>query len=233
MAMNFRVFRTREDVAGGAADFLLTRLERQPALIVALSGGSTPHVLYDLLGRDPLRAKLSEYQITWVIGDERCVPPEHERSNARMVKETLFRAGISDAHRFVRFRTELGDPVTIARDFEEQWNGLAIAGLDVALLGMGEDGHAASLFPGTPILDVENGVAASVFVPQVEMWRVSLTLPVLRAAKARLVLAAGDAKRAILERCRKGEVFPVTRVMEGEGESWWLVDEAAYGENLT
>lgn len=231
--MNFRVFRTFDDVAGGAADFLLTRLARQPSLIVALSGGSTPHALYDLLGCDPLRAKLSECRITWVIGDERCVPPEDERSNARMVKATLFREGIPAAHRFLRFRTELGDPAKIACDFEEQWNALAIAELDVALLGLGEDGHTASLFPGTPILDVENGVAASVFVPQVEMWRVSVTLPVLRAAKARLVLAAGGAKRPILERCRKGEVFPVTRVMEGEGESWWFVDETAYGENLT
>lgn len=228
--MNFRVFRDLGDVAGGAADFLLTRAQKQAALVVALSGGSTPRALYEILGRDPLRAALRPNQITWVVGDERCVPPDHAESNARMIRETLFREGISEGHRFLRFRTELEEPEAIARDFEEQWASLAIDAIDVAFLGMGEDGHTASLFPGTPIFDVEDRVAAAVFVPRVEMWRVTLTLPILRASRSKLVLASGASKRAILDRCRAGEPFPITQVMEGESDAWWLVDQAAYGE---
>lgn len=228
--MNFRVFRNLEDVAGGAADFLLTRAEKQPSLVVALSGGSTPRALYELLGGDPFKTALSGRKITWIVGDERCVPPDHPESNARMVRETLFREGISERHRFVRFQTEFVHPETIAIDFEDQWSSLSIDGIDVALLGIGEDGHTASLFPGTPILDITDRVAAAVFVPRVGMWRVSLTLPTLQASRSKLVLASGATKRPILDRCRAGEQFPVTRVMQGEGAGWWLVDQAAYGD---
>jgi 6-phosphogluconolactonase len=177
-----------------------------------------------------VREALGRTAITWVVGDERCVPPDHEESNSRMITETLFRDGMSIGHSFLRFRTEIGDAAAVAGELEAQWRGQGIEGIDVALLGLGEDGHTASLFPDTPILEIDRGIAAPVFVPRLGVWRVSLTLPTLRATKSKLVLASGESKREILDRCRNGERFPITRVMEGEGEAWWLVDQKAYGD---
>src|SRR5205085_9901367 len=105
-----------------------------------------------------------------------------------------------------------------------------IAALDLVLLGVGDDGHTASLFPGTPVLQVEDRIAAEVFVPRLNTWRVTITKPVIRAAKARVVLAAGASKRPILEQVRAGADYPIAQVTREAGETWWFVDRAAAPE---
>ncbi len=164
--------------------------------------------------------------ITWVVVDERFVPITDPQSNAKMIDETLFANGMSDGHRFLRFETELGDPAATARDSEERWRAYGLSNLDIILLGMGDDGHTASLFPGTTALQVTDRIATEVWVEKLAMWRVTLTKPVIRDAKLRMVLAAGAKKKPILEDVRRGVDYPIAQATRGV-ETWWLIDRDA------
>jgi len=223
--MNLRIFDTTDDLLSAAARTIVQRVEAG-ARTIALSGGSTPKPLYAMFGASPMREQLKEFPITWVVVDERYVPIDDPDSNAGMMQKTLFANGMSPAHRFLRFRTELNDPAATARTFEDDWRALNIAQLDVILLGMGDDGHTASLFPGTPVLEVEDRIASEVFVPRLDTWRVTITKPVIRAAALRLVLSTGAKKKPILEAVRDGADYPIAQATNGV-ETWWLIDRDA------
>ena len=214
--MNLRIFDNTADLIQAAARTLIQRIDAG-AQTIALSGGSTPKPLYELLGQN---SELRKKPITWVLVDERYVPIDDPQSNAGMIEKTL------KPERFLRFKTELGDPARTADEFEREWRELKIERLDIALLGMGDDGHTASLFPGTDVLTVENRIAAAVFVPKMNSWRVTLTKPVLRAAGLRMVLVAGASKRPILQEVRAGADYPIALVTRGV-ETWWFVDREA------
>ena len=109
----------------------------------------------------------------------------------------------------------------------EIWVGLYLSATFLGL-GCGDDGHTASLFPGTPVLDVEDRIASAVFVPRLDQWRVTLTMPVIRAAKLRIVLATGESKAKIIREVREGVPHPIALATEGV-ETWWFVDRAAAG----
>jgi 6-phosphogluconolactonase len=225
--MNLRIFDTTDDLLTAAARTLIQKVQ-SGARTIALSGGSTPKPLYVMLGASPMRAQLADFPITWIVVDERYVPIDHPDSNAGMMQKTLFANGLSPAHRFLRFDTDLNDPAATARAFENEWHSLGLTQLDVVLLGIGDDGHTASLFPGTPVLDVEDRIAAEVFVPRLDTWRVTLTKPVLRAAALRLVLA-GAKKKPILEAIREGADYPIAQATR-DVETWWLIDRDAAPE---
>src|SRR3954469_13509474 len=208
--MNLRIFDTPHDLLAAAARTLVQRVQAG-ARTIALSGGSTPKPLYAMLGASPLRGQLADFPITWVVVDERYVPIDHPDSNAGMMQQTLFASGMSPAHRFLRFDTDLNDPAATARAFENEWRTLGITQLDLVLLGIGDDGHTASLFPGTPVLDVSDRVASEVFVPRLDAWRVTITKPVIRGAMLRLVLATGAKKKPILEGVRDGADYPIAQ----------------------
>jgi 6-phosphogluconolactonase len=214
--VNLRVFDDAEALAHAAARTIL----QSGAKTIGLTGGSTPKRLYEILSESLPR------DVTWVLVDERYVPLDDPQSNAAMIERTLFARGVPE--RSLRFRTELNDPALTARVFEDDWRALNIDVLDVVLLGCGDDGHTASLFPGTPVLEVIDRIASEVFVPRLEQWRVTLTLPVLRAAKTRLVLATGEAKAKVIAEVREGVQHPVALATNGL-DSWWLVDRAAAG----
>ena len=214
--MNVRIFDSADDLAHAAARTIMQRIEAG-ARTIALSGGSTPKPVYELLGEQELP------DVTWVIVDERYVPIGDPQSNATMIEAALHPA------RLLRFKTELGDPDATARAFEEEWRAKGIDRLDLVILGMGDDGHTASLFPGTTALHVEDRIATEVWVEKMNMWRMTLTKPVLRAATLRVVLAAGEKKRSILEQVRAGTDFPIAQVTRGV-ETWWMVDRAASPE---
>jgi 6-phosphogluconolactonase len=111
--------------------------------------------------------------------------------------------------------------------FEAEWRAHNLDNLDVVILGIGDDGHTASLFPGTPALDVEDRIATSVFVEKLAMWRVTITKPVIRNAKLRIVLATGASKRDVLTTVRDGAMeLPIAQCTQGV-ETWWFVDRAA------
>jgi 6-phosphogluconolactonase len=221
--VNLRIFETFDDLTSATARTILQRVEAG-ARTIALSGGSTPKPLYALLGQSD---ELREQAITWVVVDERYVPLEHPESNAGMMEKTLFARGIAPAQRFLRFRTELNDPAATAAAFEDEWRSLGIQQLDLVLLGVGDDGHTASLFPGTDVLQVEDRIAAAVLVPRLDAWRVTITKPVIREAGARIVMVAGASKRTILEQVRAGADYPIAQVTQGTPDTWWLVTKDA------
>jgi len=226
--MNLRIFDSVDDLVKAASRTILQRTAQKPSSSIALSGGSTPKPLYQLLGSSPVRDELANRPITWVVVDERYVPFDDPQSNAGMIEKTLFANGHSSAHRFLPFHTDLPKPEQSAERFETDWNTLGLQNLDIVILGMGDDGHTASLFPGTGAIDVENGIATSVFVPRMNSWRVTITKPVIRAAALRIVLAAGTSKREILNHIRDGADYPIAVVTRGV-ETWWFVDKAAAG----
>jgi 6-phosphogluconolactonase len=212
--MNLRVFDSAEDLAQAAA----RAIAQSGARSIAVTGGSTPRRTYELL------ATSLPQDVTWVLVDERYVPMHDPQSNAAMIERTLFAGGVPE--RWLRFETELNDPTRTARVFEERWHQLGLESLDLVLLGCGDDGHTASLFPGTPVLAVQDRIASEVFVPRLDQWRVTLTLPVIRAAKQRLVLATGAAKAPVLAAIREGAEYPITAATRGV-DTWWLVDRDA------
>jgi 6-phosphogluconolactonase len=215
--MNLRIFESADDLVHAAARTIVQKIEAG-ARTIALSGGSTPKPVYELLGKETIDAP-----VTWVVVDERYVPMSDPQSNAAMIERTLHPV------RFLRFKTELGDPAATARAFEDAWRALGIERLDVVLLGMGDDGHTASLFAGTSALQVEGRIATEVWVEKLKMWRVTLTKPVIRDAALRIVLAAGETKRPVLEQVRAGVEHPIAQVTRGV-ETWWMVDRAAAPE---
>jgi 6-phosphogluconolactonase len=223
--MNIRIFDSPDDLASAAARTIEQRIGNLEAAAIGVSGGSTPRRLYEILDA---RQSLASTAITWVVVDERYVPEDDPQSNSSAIERTLFADGRAASHRFLRFDTSLADAARSAAAFEHNWHRMGVDHLDIVILGCGEDGHTASLFPGTPVLDVEDRIASEVFVPRLDQWRVTLTFPVLRAATLRIVLATGASKAAVLRDAREGADLPIVRATAG-GETWWFVDREAAG----
>lgn len=194
------VHRDQEAAAEAAANLLVTLIaEAQTArgvAHVALAGGNTPRRTYELLG--PLLANPAD--IEWWFGDERCVPADDPESNYRLLTETLLRQPAIPDDRVHRIRGELV-PRDAADRYAAELQGMVtldddgIPVLDVAFLGLGEDGHTASLFPGDPALEIRDRLAVPVVATKPPANRITLTLPVLRAARATVILATGPGKR--------------------------------------
>lgn len=221
------------DTAAQAAASLLAALidEAQAArgiAHVALAGGNTPRRTYELL--PPL--VVDPANVEWWFGDERCVPADDPDSNYQLITETLLRAPTVTADRVHRIRGEL-PPEEAAQRYEAELRGTVPLGddgiptLDVAFLGLGEDGHTASLFPGDPVLEVRDRLAVPVVAVKPPPNRITLTLPVLRAARSVVILATGSGKRDAVERVLAGP-DPATPASLLAAESLTLVlDEAA------
>lgn len=217
------------------ATLLAEAVEQRGVATMALAGGSTPKRLYRLLASPPDGVGAIPWaRVKLFLGDERCVPSDHQDSNERMVRESLL-AGLPAAPAFHPMLGGHPDPVaaaslyaqTLAREIPG--DGGAIPRFDVVLLGMGDDGHTASLFPDTPILDEER-LVAEVYVPRLDSWRLSLTPPVLNAARHVLFLVTGSAKAATLARVIADgprRHFPSSLVLPKDGEVEWHVDREA------
>lgn len=194
---------------------------------LALSGGSTPRALYRRLAALP-RERFDAWHVWW--GDERFVPHEHPDSNYRMAREELLDALELPPERVHPVPTQLSDPQAAARAYAQA---LADAlgdppALDLVLLGMGDDGHTASLFPGDAALEERTAPVAAAFPEHAPYARVTLTLPALAAARAVLFLVTGADKRPALARVLAGDAEPpAARVRPASGELVWLLDRAA------
>jgi len=204
--------------------------------VVALAGGSTPRTMYESLAAAELAAQVDWGLVHVAWGDERCVAPDDARSNSRMAREAfLDRVPISEAH-VHRIKGELG-PEAGAADYERVLHELFVAGrprFDLVLLGLGKDGHTASLFPRDPTLRERTRWVAGVEMPDVEprVPRVTLTLPVINAAGRVWFLVAGSGKcrvlRAVLDEPGAGASRSPAAMVQPAGELVWFVDRTAY-----
>lgn len=207
-------------VAGVLADRALAR--------VALAGGSTPKAAYRLLASPGYRDRVEWSRVELFFGDERCVPPDHPESNYRMAREALLDhvpLGADHVHRIAGERAPAEAAAAYAAVLKRQ---LGPTGrLDLALLGMGPDGHTASLFPGTAALQERVALAKEVFVSRLSSWRVTLTAPVLSAASHVVIAVVGEEKADALKRALAEPDGAVPIQLVRGAEQRWLVDRAA------
>ena len=190
---------------------------------MSLCGGSTPAPVYEALADSPL--DWDNIEITF--GDERCVPPDHEDSNFRMASDSLLDKVPLNESNVLRMKGEL-DPDDAAREYEDslrERSGREIYTHDLILLGMGEDGHTASLFPETAALNDDERWVVANHVPQKNQTRITLTFPIINAARKVLFLVRGEEKRAVVDRVLAGQSdFPASLVDPENGSVTWLLD---------
>jgi 6-phosphogluconolactonase len=211
---------------------------KKGAFTVALSGGSTPKALYSLLTTDrDLNARVPWQKIDFFFGDERHVPPDHEDSNYRMAHEAMLsKAPVSPARVF-RMRGEYKETEKAASEYEQtlrEFFHLSAGQLprfDLVMLGMGQDGHTASLFPGTKALEEHKRLVTSNWVGKFYTHRITMTAPVLNNAACVMFMVHGRDKaqplKAVLEGPHEPAQLPSQLIRPGHGTLWWLVDQSA------
>ena len=235
-----RVYENLDGVAHAAADLLveLQRADRpQEHFALALSGGSTPRSFHNVLVTPPHRDQVDWESMQFFWGDERFVPPDDPESNYHMAYETLLTKAPITSDQVHRVPTERGDPATVAdlyeADIRRDLNVLPgqLPRFDLILLGMGPDGHCASLFPHTAALHARDRLVMANEVPQLHTKRITFTAPVINNAVAVVFLVAGadkaDALAAVLEGPRDPETYPSQLIAPDHGALYWLVDRAA------
>jgi 6-phosphogluconolactonase len=195
-----------------------------------LAGGSTPESTYQILARD-YSDRIAWSKVYVFFGDERAVPPHHEDSNLKMASEVLLdHVPVGNVH---RIRGEL-PPEEAAKAYEEElrifFQTEDVPRVDLILLGLGADGHTASLFPWTAALEVHDRWVVANPVPRLGTTRITLTLPVINAARAVIFLVAGEDKaealREILEGDADPRAYPAKLVQPPSGPEW-MVDQSA------
>ncbi|PWC45768.1 6-phosphogluconolactonase [Azospirillum sp. TSO22-1] len=231
-----------EALADAAAQWLTERAVEHPdkRFAVTLAGGSTPRRLYERLAEPPLRDRFPWARVHWFWGDERFVPPDDAKSNLRMARESLLTKAPVPAGNVHPVPTVGVSPQEAARAYQR--NLVAFYGaprldparplFDVTLLGLGPDGHTASLFPGTPALDERNDWVAAVLGAQPEP-RITLTFPALGSSRHVAFLIAGEGKRAVFARFHRGDTTLPAARLHPAGDLTIFVDAAAAAAPLT
>jgi 6-phosphogluconolactonase len=209
--------------ADEAIDGLCERIVTAAPRSLVLTGGTTAGAAYKLLASEAWRDRLDWSQVTLYFGDERRVPPDDEGSCYRLATETLL-AGVTPQG-VERMRGEEPDGDAEA----DRYGALLPERLDVTLLSMGEDGHCASLFPGSPQLAERDRLCVTGLASYAPFERITLTLPALARSRLVLILALGERKRDALTRIRAGEQLPSAMVTPVDGEVVWIADQAAAG----
>src|SRR6266404_6350552 len=228
--MDRQIIRTK-NFAADAADFILDRahkaLGERNEFRIALSGGNTPVPVYT-------RLAVIGHDLPWELtritfGDERCVPPDDRESNFRMARETLLAPAAVPEKSIFRMRGEI-DPRVAAHEYQDQLDLLAtqrgepIYRHDLILLGLGEDGHTASLFPGTVALEEMTRKVVANFVPKFNSWRLTFTLPLINHARQICFLVNATKHVELIERVLRGDPeFPASRVQPVSGDLTWIL----------
>jgi 6-phosphogluconolactonase len=229
-------------LAKAAATRLLARIAaNDDRVAICLTGGSSPKQLYQLLATDPYLSQIPWQRVHWFIGDERLVAPNDPLNNMGMAR-SLFLDRFAPAANIHPIPTDTADPGEAALRYENELQSFYGAKLldsarplfDVVLMGVGPDGHTASLFPGYPAIEETRRWVVGVPKANVEPFvpRVTLTLPALGSCREMLFEVAGPDKRAILTRVLQSENLPANRA-HSIGETIWLVDQAALPENVS
>lgn len=228
-----------EAVARAVAERIagLSRAPGAEAVTIALSGGSTPRRLYEALAAPPLHDRVDWRRLELFFADERAVPPGHPESNWGMAERALLAKVPSVAHRMAAERGEAEAYERIVRERVKKRRG-PLPAFDLILLGLGDDGHTASLFPGTAALAERARLVVMNEVPQQNTRRMTFTYPLLNAADRVWVLVTGVEKREIAARCLARRTpgdraaptdpsYPILGVEPTEGELVWWLDRAA------
>jgi 6-phosphogluconolactonase len=227
-----------EALAEAAARRFLDSAERavrkDGRFLVVLAGGSTPKALYRRLTESPYRETVPWDRTLFLFGDERCVPPDHADSNYRMARETLFDPLEIPETSVFRMKGEQ-KPVEAAQRYEVRLGDLFLLRprrrFDLVLLGIGADGHTASLFPGTEALEERERWVAANHVPHLDAWRITMTLPALNAAARIVFLATGEEKAKVVAEAFGGldhpDPYPCELVAPPHVRREVLVDTAA------
>jgi len=227
-----QVIRT-ENFVVDAVDFILEQAHKaigeRNGFRIALSGGNTPAPVY-------ARLAAIAHDLPWELvyitfGDERCVLPDNQQSNFRMARETLLAPAAVPEKSIMRMRGEI-DPQIAAREYQDRLDlmatqrGEAIYRHDLILLGLGDDGHTASLFPGTAALEEITRRVAANFVPKLNAWRLTFTFPLINHAGHILFLVGASKSPELIERVLEGDrQLPAARVNPTAGELTWMIEE--------
>lgn len=228
-------------IAEAAANRLVARVTTANERAAAcLAGGSSPERLYRLLAEEPWRGRVPWHRVHWFIGDDRLVPADDPRNNMSMVRRLLLDRVDAPPGNIHPMATDASTPDAAARRYEDELKRFYGAEqldparplFDLVLMGLGSDGHTASLFPHAPALDEKAhwvvGVAMSGLEPFVP--RVTLTFPALASTREMLFLVNGHGKREVLRRVLAGDNLPACHA-RANGELIWLVDRAAMSED--
>ncbi|MDH5570761.1 MAG: 6-phosphogluconolactonase [Gammaproteobacteria bacterium] len=248
LSVCFKVLPSKEEITKKAADVWIAAatkaISRKDKFCVALSGGSTPRRLYEMLAKKEYADQVDWSKVYIFFGDERMVPRDHIDSNYRMAKESLLsHVPIPTANIFPMVSEKLDSEYSenhIQNYVDNYYHCLnqyldktdaGVPCFDLIKLGIGTDGHTASLFPDTTILNEEQLAVSKVYVEKLNSWRVSLTYPVLEAADKVLFLVCGkdkaDIVRAIFNREQTAHNFPVSRIAYKHTACWYLDSAAA------
>ncbi|MGE5856138.1 MAG: 6-phosphogluconolactonase [Syntrophaceae bacterium] len=238
--MTIEIFRTPMEMAEAAARGFAARaveaVSSRGRFTAALSGGKTPVAIYTLLAKAPFVSQIPWARVHLFWGDERCVPPDHGDSNYRMAREFLLDHIPIPPANVHRVPGEM-DPVEAAARYEGELrdfftpHGEGLPVFDYILLGLGEDGHTASLFPGTRAIRESARWAVGHHVDAQKGWRITLTPPVINAARTVVFIAAGAGKAAVLKEVLEGpfrpDTLPAQIVRPSGGTLLWMLDREA------
>ncbi len=237
---NLTIFPDKDAFIAGAAEFIVERaveaLAARGRWTVALAGGGTPKPIYQRLAEAGYAQRVDWQRVHVFFGDERCVPPEDSRSNYRMAREALLDFVPLPAENVHRMRGE-DDPALAAlayeQDIQRLFRTLSPPAFDLICLGMGDNGHTASLFPGTAALREQTRWVVPQYVEVMQTWRVTMTAPLINAARHVAFFVEGAGKAEMLRRVLHGpfdpDVLPAQMIQPGNGQLHWLVDATAAG----
>jgi 6-phosphogluconolactonase len=237
MNRDIQILNSQSELVNAAAEriveIIVAATTEHGRCTLALAGGGTPRDVYALLATENYRSRVDWSKVYLFWGDERTVPPDHPDSNFRMANESLISHIAIPPGNIFRMCGEI-EPVVAATEYEKLlklYFGDPIPQFDLILLGLGEDGHTASLFPGTTAVDERLRPVVSVFVPKLNTHRITLTLPVINNALHVMFIVAGKSKAEIALKVIKSEKptkeLPATLVQPERGQLDWMLDAAA------
>ena len=221
------------DLADWISNYINEVLEQRDRFTFVLSGGSTPKHLYSILSGSPYSDSIPWEKIHFFWGDERAVPYADDRNNAKMCyDELLSKVPVLEQNIHV-MRTDISpeESVSAYEAVLDEYFNSSETSFDLVLLGMGDDGHTLSLFPGTEVIHEKDHTVAAFFLPAQGMYRITLTAPIVNESACVVFMAVGNAKaetlKSVLEGKRNVDQFPSQIINPEKGQLHWFVDEAA------
>lgn len=220
------IYSNAEELARAAAEYFVAQCPET----VALSGGSTPKLMFQVLA-DQFREEVAWSRIHFFWSDERHVPPDDAESNYRMANEALLSHVPVSANNVHRIRSENPDAAAVANEYEQTVIAVTkqtLPRLDLIFLGLGTDGHTASIFPGSEVLNETSRLVAAPYVEKFNSYRITMTLPLLNNGASIVFLVSGAEKAEIVKQVIQGEHrYPAQAVNPTQGELIWMLDKEA------